>query len=218
MPDINERIAQFENMSQADPENDMAHFSLGGAYMQAERYADAAEAYINCFTANEAMSKARQLAAECLVKAGDEQRAGEIATEGYVECAKRGDRMPKNALAELLAELGLPLPELPKDVAQSAQQAQASAGDFVCGRTGQPGTQLERPPFKGPVGNWIHRNISAQTWQMWIGQGTKVINELRLDLSRDEDAEAYDQHMREFLGIDESLYAELMREHEAPAQ
>lgn len=215
--DIAERIAQFENMCQADPDNDMAHFSLGGAYAQSGRHAEAAQAYINCYTANDAMSKARQLAAECLVKAGDEPKAGEIATEGYIECARRGDLAPRNALAELLAELGLPLPELPRDVAEAQASAKVPSGDFVCGRTGQPGTQLDRPPFKGPVGSWIHANISAQTWQMWIGQGTKVINELRLDLSRDEDSAVYDEHMREFLGIDESLYAELMREHETPA-
>lgn len=215
--DIAERIAQFENMCQADPDNDMAHFSLGGAYAQAGRHADAALAYVNCFNANDAMSKARQFAAECFAKAGDERRAGEIATEGYVECARRGDLAPRNALAELLAELGLPLPELPKDTAGEPAPGSAPAGDFVCKRTGQPGTQLEKTPFRGPVGQWIQANISEQTWRMWIGQGTKVINELRLDLSRDEDSAVYDEHMREFLGIDESLYAELMREHETPA-
>ena len=215
--DIAERIAQFENMCQADPDNDMAHFSLGGAYAQSERHAEAAQAYLNCIKANPSMSKARQLAAECLCKAGDEKKAGEVATEGYVECAKRGDLAPRNALAELLAELGLPLPQLPKEVVQAQASAALAAGDFVCGRTGQPGTQLNKAPFKGPIGQWIHANISAQTWQMWIGQGTKVINELRLDLARAEDGATYDEHMREFLGIDETLYAELMREHETPA-
>lgn len=42
--DLAARIAQFENMVQADPENDMAHFSLGSAYAQAERHADAPRA------------------------------------------------------------------------------------------------------------------------------------------------------------------------------
>ena len=215
--DIAERIAQFENMCQADPENDMAYFSLGGAYAQAGRHAEAAQAYLNCIAANDAMSKARQLAAECLVRAGDEKRAGEVATEGYIECAKRGDLAPRNALAELLAELGLPLPELPNMAAEAQESAPVAGGDFVCARTGQAGTQLDKPPFRGPIGQWIHANISEQTWQMWIGQGTKVINEFRLDLSRDEDSAVYDEHMREFLGIDETLYAELMREHETPA-
>jgi hypothetical protein len=29
------RIAQFEKMAAADPDNDMAHFSLGNAYLRA---------------------------------------------------------------------------------------------------------------------------------------------------------------------------------------
>jgi hypothetical protein len=37
-----------------------------------------------------------------------------------------------------------------------------------------------------------------------------VINELRLDLSRDDHAETYDHHMREYLGIDEEIYGKLI--------
>jgi Fe-S cluster biosynthesis and repair protein YggX len=68
---------------------------------------------------------------------------------------------------------------------------------------------MARPPFKGPVGTWIFEHISQQTFDEWIKQGTKVINELRLDLSRDEDALTYDRHMREYLGIDEALLVKL---------
>jgi len=204
--DIDTRIAQFENMAQADPENDMAHFSLGGAYAQAERWSDAAEAYLRAVAVNPDMSKARQLGAECLEKAGEPRRAAEVAAEGYVEAATRGDLMPRDAMGELLERLGEPVPQLSEE-----QQAAdpAVAGGFVCARTGRPGTQLPEPPFRGPVGQWIHENIAAETWREWIGQGTKVINELRLDLSREEDAETYDRHMREFLGIDEDLHERL---------
>ena len=62
-------------------------------------------------------------------------------------------------------------------------------------------------PMRGPVGDWIFENISAETWKDWIGQGTKVINEMRLDFSRDRDQEIYDQQMREYLGIDEAVIA-----------
>ena len=43
--------------------------------------------------------------------------------------------------------------------------------------------------------------MAAQTL-LRIGQGTKVINELRLDFSRDRDQEIHDQHMREYLGYE----------------
>lgn len=202
--DIDERIAQFENMSQADPENDMAHFSLGQAYAQAGRHADAAESFIRCYELNPAMSKAYQLAAESSVEAGDSDRAAAIATEGYEAAASRGDLLPRNAMGALLERLGKPIPEV-ADIAAN----QPTDGAFMCTRTGRPGTQLPKAPFKGPVGEWIRQNISAETWRDWIGQGTKVINELRLDFSREEDQDAYDRHMREFLGIDDEILATL---------
>jgi Fe-S cluster biosynthesis and repair protein YggX len=110
-------------------------------------------------------------------------------------------------MGEMLRSLGKPVPETGGATAVAAPE-----GTFVCGRTGRPGRQLPKPPFKGPVGTWIHENISAETWDAWIRQGTKVINELRLDLSRDEDEATYDRHMREYLGIDDDLLAKLTGE------
>jgi Fe-S cluster biosynthesis and repair protein YggX len=107
-------------------------------------------------------------------------------------------------MGALLERLGKPVPE----VAEVATN-QPGDGAFMCTRTGRPGTQLPRAPFKGPVGEWIQQHISAETWRDWIGQGTKVINELRLDFSREEDQDAYDRHMREFLGIDDEVLATL---------
>lgn len=208
--DNTQRIAQFENMALADPTNEMAHFSLAGAYMQAGRYAEAADSYLRCTQLVPDMSKAFQLAGDALLRAGNRQRAVEVLTEGHAVASRRGDLMPAKAIADLLRSAGAPVPEAPA-AAPPANTTPAPAGAFVCARSGRPGVRLARPPFRGPVGEWIGANISRETWTAWIGQGTKVINELRLDLSRDKDQEVYDQHMREFLGIDEKLYAELTR-------
>ncbi len=208
--DLAARIAQFENMAAADPTNEMAHFSLGGAYVQAGRHADAARAYLNCAKASPDMSKAYQLAAECLVKSGDNTRAIEVARQGYEVAATRGDLMPKQAIARLLQSLGQPVPEVAnEDKTAEALAAAGGAGAFICRKTGRPGKKMTRPPFRGAVGVWIMENISEQTWQEWIRQGTKVINELRLDLSREQDSDTYDRYMREYLGIDDALLAEL---------
>lgn len=204
--DIAQRIAQFENMAQADPDNDMAHFSLGGAYAQAGRHADAARAYLRCVEVNPAMSKAWQLAGASLIASGDKARAAETLTKGYTEAASRGDRMPQNAMGELLQTLGKPVPEVRQKA--GAEQVAASGG-FVCGRTGRPGTRLAEAPLRGPLGEWIRDNISAETWRAWIAQGTKVINELRLDFSREQDQATYEKHMCEFLGVDEATHAKL---------
>lgn len=205
--DLDTRIAQFEKMAADDPDNDMAHFSLGGAYQQAGRFAEAAESYVRCLRLNPAMSKAYQLAGAALIADDQTQRAGEILLEGYVAAGKRGDLMPKRAMGDMLDQLGIAKPEVEQE-----KQGPAPDGSFICRRTGKPGTKMPRPPFKGPIGAWIHENIAKETFDAWIGQGTKVINELRLDLSRDQDADTYDAHMREYLGIDDELYRELTGE------
>lgn len=195
------RIAQFEKMASADPSNDMAHFSLGNAYLQAGRAAEAATSMERCVAINPDMSKAFQLGGKAMIEAGWADKAVLFLERGYVVAASKGDRMPQMAIAELLRSIGREPPKLAKEVDEAAERLRAS-GAFLCRRSGRPGSKLEKPPFRGPVGQWIFDNISAETWAEWIGQGTKVINELRLDFSRDRDQEIYDSHMREFLGID----------------
>lgn len=205
--DIETRIAQFEKMAHDDPTNDMAHFSLGGAYQQAGRFHDAAESYLRCVQLNPGMSKAYQLAGAALIATDQPDRAGQILTQGYTEAAKRGDLMPKRAMGDMLTQLKLPLPEV-----EQQKAGPTPGGSFICRKTGKPGHQMKQPPFKGPVGQWIYDNISQETFNLWIGQGTKVINELRLDLSQDKDSDTYDAHMREYLGLDDALYEQLTGE------
>jgi Fe-S cluster biosynthesis and repair protein YggX len=115
-------------------------------------------------------------------------------------------------MGELLTKLGAPVPEVKK----SAAEAAAPTGGFMCRKSGRPGTQMDRPPFRGPLGAWIAGNISRETFNDGIAQGTKVINELRLDLSRDDHAETYDQHMREYLGIDDEVLTQIHSRPERP--
>jgi Fe-S cluster biosynthesis and repair protein YggX len=204
MTNTDDRIAQFEHMATADPDNEMAHFSLGNAYLQAERAAEAAVSFERCIELNPDMSKAYELAGQSLIKAGWSDRAVEVLNTGYVKAVERGDQLPRQAMAELLEGLGREAPTISAEV-EAAAEERASSGTFTCSRTGRDGNQLEDPPFRGPIGEWIHTNIAAETWREWIDQGTKVINELRLDLSRDEDSATYDKHMHEFLGVPEEL-------------
>ena len=200
-PQSVDRIAQFEKMASADPTNEMAHFSLGKAYLDASRHAEAARSFERCVELAPDMSKAYQLGGQAMIGAEWTDRAVEFMNRGYETAARKGDLMPKNAIGELLRSIGREPPKLGAEVDAAAERLKAS-GSFICQRTGRPGNKLPAPPFKGVIGQWIFENISAETWKQWIGQGTKVINELRLDFSRDKDQETYDQHMREFLGID----------------
>jgi len=112
--------------------------------------------------------------------------------------------------------IGAPVPEVkPK----AAPKPEEPAGDFACQASGRMGTQMGRVPFRGPVGEWIHQNISRQTFDEWIGMGTKIINELKLDLSRDEHEAVYDYGMRCFLGLTDETFKSLTgRDPVAPAE
>ena len=203
MATLEERIAQYENMAEADPKNEMAHFSLGSAYLKAGRAAEAAVSLEQCLELNPEMSKAWQLCGQALIEAGWSDKAVATLQKGYEMAAAKGDLMPRDAMADLLRSIGREPPEMPTEAPASAVSGEA--GNFICRQTGRPGTQMDGPPFRGAVGAWIGDNISSETWHEWVGHGTKVINELRLDLSRDEDAATYDQHMYEFLGVPEEV-------------
>ena len=194
MSDIDTRIAQFQRMATEDPDNEMAHFSLGNALLKAGRHADAAPSYQRCIQLNPQMSKAYQLAGEALIESGRKQEAADVLSAGHEVAARNGDMMPRQAIEGLLEQIGVEPPEV------TAEQPPAAGG---------AGTHLPEPPMRGALGKWIHENITADTWQSWIGQGTKVINELRLDLSREEDQVVFDRQMCEFLGIDLALYEKL---------
>ncbi len=199
------RIAQFRKLIEQDPTSDMAHFSLGQALSQAGRFEEAGQAFEKCTELNPAMTKGFQLAGAAYMAAGQDDRAKTLLRRGYEEATTRGDLMPKKAIADLLTQLGEPVPEVADGPAEPAP-----SGDFKCRKSGRMGNQLPRPPFRTGIGRWIHENISRETFDEWIRLGTKIINELRLDLSRDEHDAVYDYAMRRFVGIDDALYSELM--------
>ena len=199
------RISQWENMTQADPDNDMGWFSLGNAYRDAGRLEDAEQAYAKCIALNAAMTRAYQLRGQALIELGRTEEAGSLLTEGYTSAAQRGDVMPQKAMGALLEKIGKPIPE----VAKAEVPPEVAAGEAVVDRrTGRVGAKLPDPPMRGPVGQFIYDHYSMETWREWIGMGTKVINELMLDFSNPEHQKVYDQHMMEWLGIsDEDLAA-----------
>jgi len=195
--DHDERIAQWENMTRQAPDG-MAWFSLGSAYRDAERHEEAVTALKRAVEMDEGLSRAYQLLGQSLKQLGRNGEAIEVLTQGFGTAATRGDVMPQRAMASLLESLGAPVPatETP------AAAAPVVEGDQILDRrSGQRGTRMAEPPMRGALGAFIQAHYSAETWREWIGMGTKVINELRLDFSNAEHQALYDQHMTEWLGI-----------------
>ncbi len=199
---LNQRIEQWEHMTREDPDNAMGWMSLGNAYKQADRDEESARAYRKAIELDAGLSRAYQSLGQILIHAGAKDQATEILTEGYKQAAERGDVMPQRAMQSLLEQIEAPVPQVARPEAEAA--VPAGEGQIVDRHSGQPGTRMSKPPFRGPVGRFIADHYSQETWRQWIGQGTKVINELRLDLSKPEHQDVYDQHMMEFLGFTEA--------------
>ncbi len=198
MPSIDERIAQWEKMA-AEAPDDMAFFSLGNAYREAERFEDAAKAFERAIELNPDMSRAFQLRGQMLVKLGRKEDAAATLTEGYHVAASRGDVMPQKAMGSLLEQLGVQVPQVASAAPEEPPIDEANA--VLDRRTGRPQKRLAGPPMRGKLGQYIYDHFGQTTWNEWIGQGTKVINELRLDFSNPAHQETYDQYMIEWLGI-----------------
>ena len=41
---------------------------------------------------------------------------------------------------------------------------------------------LEKPPFKGPLGQRVYDTVSKEAWAKWLEHSKMLINEYRLDL------------------------------------
>jgi Fe-S cluster biosynthesis and repair protein YggX len=187
MNDIQDKIDRFENMAMADPTNDMAHFSLGSAYLDAERFADAVKSFEACIELNSEMTRAMELGGSALMQLGNKEEAKVMLIKGYEQAASRGEMRVKDGIAAVLEGAGLDIPKVEKVATTSSGKA------------------LEGPPLPGATGQWIFENVDAVQWDAWIGQGTKVINELRLDFSRVEDQKSYEEYMAEFLAIPKEI-------------
>ena len=198
------RIEQFKQMSEADPENELGHFSLGKVYLETGQFGDAIAPLSRVLELKPMMSKAYQLLGEAYDGAGQREKAIEVVTRGITIADDQGDRMPRDAMADTLRKWSAPVPSF-KEVAkpEPAGAAGTSSEGFKCSRCERPDGQLAKAPFKGALGGKVYANVCHQCWREWIAMGTKVINELGLVLSTEAGQKAYDQYMEEFLQLEE---------------
>jgi Fe-S cluster biosynthesis and repair protein YggX len=193
-----ERISRFKNMVEQDPNNELAHFSLARAYMDGDLWTDAVPELQKTLTLKRDFSKAYVLLGTCQKELGQRDLAVSTLTQGYRIAQERGDLMPRNEMGGLLKELGA---EVPETHAAELTEDMAAAGQIKCKRCGRIAPKMAEPPFSGEFGLELQNSSCAPCFKEWIGQGTKVINELRLNLTEKPAQDTYDQHMREFLNL-----------------
>lgn len=197
MADVASRLEQFRKMAEADPNNELGHFSLGRALMDANEPAQAAESFERALALNANLSKAYQLLATALLKSNQNDKAIERLQAGVRIADQRGDLMPKNDMIRMLKELGAEVP-----ITTKVEEARpVGEGEVLCSRCGHTKAKLPKAPYSHPQGLLIFEKVCADCWREWIPMGTKVINELRLPLSDPQAQKLYDQHMLEFLNL-----------------
>jgi Fe-S cluster biosynthesis and repair protein YggX len=52
-----------------------------------------------------------------------------------------------------------------------------------CVKLGREAEGLEKPPFKGDLGQRVYDQVSKEAWRMWLEHSKMLINEYRLDLT-----------------------------------
>jgi Fe-S cluster biosynthesis and repair protein YggX len=70
-----------------------------------------------------------------------------------------------------------------------------------CSRCQQDKDPMEKPPFRGSLGQTIQQRVCRDCWTEWIAMQTKIINEYRLSLGDPRGQQLLDQQMRVFLNL-----------------
>lgn len=196
-------IEKLQNAVEQDPNDELACFSLGSALLDTGRAPEAGPLFQRVLAINPQHSKAHELLARVQIQTGHQDLAIDTLKNGYQLAERRGEMVPAKAMAAMLQELGAEIPKIADKKPESAVGVQGD-GSFVCRRCGGAGPQLEKAPFRGDLGQTIADTVCQSCWAQWVGQGTKVINELRLPMYDPKAQEVYDRHMKEFLLLDQA--------------
>lgn len=203
MSQLQERISQFRKMASDDPDNELGHFRLGQLLMENGQHDEAVKSFERTLELSPQFAKVFQLMGSCLMQMGRRDEAAKVLKKGFQVADEHGHNMPRDEMAKLLAELG----EAPPQVKKAASGGTGTGTGFRCQRpgclAGSRAHPLAAPPMRDELGQRIHGAICADCWNDWVrNYSIKVINELRLDLSREDHQGVYDQYMREFFGFE----------------
>jgi Fe-S cluster biosynthesis and repair protein YggX len=203
MSQLQDRIAQFRKMATDDPDNELGHYRLGQLLQEDGQYAEAVKSFDRTLELSPQFSKVFELLGQCHTKLGDTAKAIEVLTTGYKVADERGDKMPRDAMAKQLKDLGAPIPESAAPVVDDGPDT-----GFRCSRPtcafGKRAKPLAAPPMPDAMGQQIFATVCQECWTAWLkDQSIKVVNELRLDLSSEFGQSEYDKYMREFFGFED---------------
>lgn len=207
MSTLADRIAQFRKMTENVPDDELGHFRLGQLLAEDGQFAAAAESFEATLALMPTFSKVYQLLGDVLLKLGQKERAIDVLTRGWTMADSRGDKLPRDAMAQLLLMHGAPVPAAAPVAADEPEDDGVDTG-FRCERPGCPSgkraQRLLKPPMADAIGVRIMEHICAGCWESWKKDfSIKVINETRIDLSTESGTAEYDRHLRNYFGFEE---------------
>ena len=206
-----EMIEQYRKMAKANPDDDLAHFALGQALLDADRAAEAAPVLRHVTRLNPNYTRAFLLLGRALEQNGDEEGAIEAWQICYQAASRRGELMSSNEARSHLNRYGAPLSSelselLGIDEPEEVDDREPGEGELRCVRTGRVGKVMSFKPFEDAVGDYMMTHVSQESWEAWMEMSIKVINELRLDLGDPKHQAMYEHHMQDFLKLPADLF------------
>ena len=79
-----------------------------------------------------------------------------------------------------------------------------------CVKLGKDLPGLDKPPFKGEIGQKIFDSVSKQAWSMWKDDmQMKVLNEYRLNMGDPKDYQVMIEQMLAFLNLSQGEVVEV---------
>lgn len=193
-----ERLQRFRDMAAADPDNELAHFSLGKVYFEMRDLPNSEKSLRRTLELNPRHSVAHRILGQVLMETGHRDEAASLLKAGVLLAHQKGEFQPRNQMQDLLRAMGV---EPPDPVKEDRARKGGAPGPFTCQRCGQPNPPMEEAPFENALGARIKEKICQDCWREWIGMSIKVINEYRLNLASEQGAQVFDFHMKEFLGL-----------------
>ncbi|MGL4420047.1 MAG: tetratricopeptide repeat protein, partial [Gemmataceae bacterium] len=131
MSDLADRIAKFRNMATLDPDNELGHFRLGQLLQENQQFAEAVQCFERTLELSPQFSKVFQLLGDCHIKLGQTEQAIAVLQKGFAVADERGDRIPRDAMKEMLIKLGAAPPEAVAAVVDDGPET-----GFKCERPG----------------------------------------------------------------------------------
>src|SRR5207302_9802315 len=106
MSQLQDRIAQFRKMANDDPDNELGHYRLGQLLMDGGQFDEAVASFRRTLELMPQFSKVYHLLAQSLLKLDRRGEAVKVLNEGFAIADDRGDNVPRDEMAKMLAQLG----------------------------------------------------------------------------------------------------------------